>query len=98
MNCAILPGGRALVDVVSRPADPGADALAETVRTLPVPAVDGGPVAFHRRVRVGPGPAAPGGLGTPFEAHVRRHGPGLVDDILMAAGGAAERGWVGGLA
>lgn len=97
VNCAILPGGRTLVEVVSRPEDPATEQLAEEIRTLPAPTVDEGPVAFLRRVAVGPGPMPPGGMGTPFESHVRRHGPGLIDDILMRAGGVPGRGWVGGL-
>src|SRR5262245_18535445 len=66
VGCALLPGGRLLVEVQTAPAEARpvhARALTRALRRLSVPAVEGGPVAFARRARLG---QAAGDLSLPF--------------------------------
>ncbi len=93
--CGLVPGGKLLVEVQTRPPAEGSATigkLVDAVKGLPIPEVVQGPVAFTRRNVFGNASTPPGGFGLPFVRYAHGSRPALLDDILMdAAGGTVPR-------
>ena len=100
--CAVLPGGRLLIELQTLPRmgqSDELDRLRERLQGLPRPRVSGGPVGFASRDMIRGG-CAEGELAFafPFSSLARPGDARLLDDVLMEAGGVApQRSWWAGI-
>lgn len=86
--CALLPGNRLVVEVQTDPVEMWplpAREITYRLRRLPVPSIEGGPVAFARRIQFGQ--AVEGSsFSFPFATFVNSEQPTLLDGVLLKAG------------
>src|SRR5262249_12972980 len=89
--CALLPEDKLLLEIQVQPEDVPTETIAglrRSLEMLPRPRVRFGPVAFSSRSMVRGGCTQPGGgFGFPFASLLKPGKQGMLDDLLMEAGG-----------